>query len=192
VTEPHSQDRVNAIKKAKTAGQMFYATGGKHLNTDEFFKATALKERDKELVVMEAAKALRLKMIAEQRAAGMLIRSKGELTSKTFKDFKVPEIKILLKWKGAKPVSSRKADIVEAYITAKKPPIVKSWKRSEEAALLANKEQTVALKDTALGVATTQMARAVTNNLAQLDEESLATLKSALGIFSTEPGANII
>ena len=32
VTEAHSEDRVKAIKNCKTAGQMFFATGGRHLN----------------------------------------------------------------------------------------------------------------------------------------------------------------
>jgi hypothetical protein len=192
VTEAHSQQRVEAIKTAKTAGQMFFATGGQHLNSDEFFQATELRNRQKVIDAMEAKKDLRQKMIKEQKEAVKIIREKGELTSKTFRMFVVPEIKILLKWKGAKPESSRKADIVKAYIEAKKPPIVKSWTRGEEAALLKQKERHVDLKDTALGVAAGQMARAVTNNLAQLDEDSLATLKTALGIFSAESGPNVI
>ncbi len=110
----------------------------------------------------------------------MLIRQKGELTSATFKSFKVTEIKILLKWKGAKPASTRKADIVEAYITANKPPIIKIWTRAEEAALVALQDAAIPLKDTALGVAAGQMARAVSNNLDQLDEDSISTLRNAL------------
>jgi hypothetical protein len=44
VTAPESQHRVKAIKEAKTAGQLFYATGGRHINSDEFFKACKLKK----------------------------------------------------------------------------------------------------------------------------------------------------
>jgi hypothetical protein len=44
VTEPHSRERVLQLVDAKTAGQMFLATGGRHLNSDEFFKANALRQ----------------------------------------------------------------------------------------------------------------------------------------------------
>jgi hypothetical protein len=36
VTEPHSKERVLQLRNAKTAGQLFLATGGRHLNSDEF------------------------------------------------------------------------------------------------------------------------------------------------------------
>ncbi len=43
------QEFIQAIKEAKTAGQLFFATGGRHINTDEFFKAKELK-RCKDLI----------------------------------------------------------------------------------------------------------------------------------------------
>jgi len=39
VTVPKSKERIMAMKNAKRAGQMFCATGGQHLNSDEFFQA---------------------------------------------------------------------------------------------------------------------------------------------------------
>jgi len=39
LTVRHSKERILAIKSAKAAGQMFFATGGQHLNSDEFFQA---------------------------------------------------------------------------------------------------------------------------------------------------------
>jgi hypothetical protein len=192
VTEPHSMERVKAIRAAKSAGQMFYATGGKHLNSKEFFQAIELRKREAEVKVMEDAKKERVKLLQEQKAAVMLIRSKGELTAGTFKQFTLPEVKILLKWKKAKPDSNRKADVVKAYIKAPKPKIHKTWTRGEEAALVKLQVAAMPLKETALGVAAAQMARAVSNNLAQLDEESMATLKTALDSFSAESGDNVI
>jgi hypothetical protein len=41
---------------AKTAGQMFHATGGRHLNLDEFFKARALSEREARTKELSALK----------------------------------------------------------------------------------------------------------------------------------------
>ena len=127
VTQPHSKERILAIKKAKTAGQLFYATGGQHVNTNEFFQASELKVRDAEIKVMEDAKKGRKKYCDEQQEAVLMIRKKGELTHVTEKSFTIPEIKTLLKWKKIKIKSTKKKDMVAAYIAAPKPPIQKVW-----------------------------------------------------------------
>jgi hypothetical protein len=193
VTEPHSKERVNAIKAAKTAGQMFYATGGKHLNSDEFFVASELKKRDAEIKAMEDVKAKRAKYCKEQKEAVLMIRKKGELTVATEKEFTVAQIKTLLHWKKAKqPSSTKKRDLVNTYLDTVKPKIQKTWTRGEEAALVALKVQDLLLIDTALGMATTQMATAVKNNLAQLDKDSIDSLKTALEEYTDNQGDNVI
>lgn len=196
VTKPHSQARVQAIKKAKTAGQMFYATGGKHLNSDEFFKASELKRRTEAIKEMEEKKIQRAKYCKEQRSAVLLLKSKGELTHGTEKEFTIPEVKTLLKWKKVKLLPTKKAarkkDLVDAYVDAPKPKIQKVWTRGEEKALVVLKMEDLPLIDTALGVATQQMSRAVGNNLAQLNEESMAALKTAIGIHDENTGPNIL
>ena len=118
----------------------------------------------------------------EQRGAVLLLMKKGELTEETEKKFTIPELKMLLKWKKVKPPSSKKRAMVDAYIVAPKPKIQKVWCRSEEAALQALKGD-VTVKETALGVASQQMARAVGNNLSNLDQGSLDLLKTAIEIF---------
>ena len=192
VTEPHSLERIRALKKAKTAGQMFYATGGRHINSEEFFKSKTLLEWDEALKQMEEEKEKRAKYAVEQRGAVEIIRNKGDLTSINDKLFTAKEIKTLLKWKKVKPKGTKKADLVEAYIAAAKPPIQKSWTRSEEAALEDLKSEHVDLKDTALGIATTQMARAVANNLAQLDPESRDVLIKTLQAYDEDNGPNVL
>jgi hypothetical protein len=180
VAAPHSMERVVAIKNAKTAGQLFFATGGSHINSDEFFKARELKRRDEEIAKMEDAKKKRGEYCQKQRAAVMLIRNKGELTQETAKQFTIPEVKMLLHWKKVKAEGSKKRDLVDAYIEAPKPKIQKVWCRSEEQALTDLKNQNVDLKDTALGLAASQMARAVSLNLNQLDKDAIQSLKEAL------------
>jgi hypothetical protein len=54
--EANTQERVLAIKNAKTAGQLFHVTGGCHLNSDDFFCARALTERDQNIKDMEQRK----------------------------------------------------------------------------------------------------------------------------------------
>ena len=119
------------------------------------------------------------------------MKNKGELTASTEKKFTLPEIKTLLKWKKIKATSTKKRDMVDAYIAAPKPKIQKVWCRSEEAALQALKAE-VTVKDTALGVASTQMARAVANNLSNLDGESLAMLKNKIESFEEAKEPNVI
>ena len=191
VTEPHSKERIQAIKKAKAAGQMYFAIGGRHLNSQEFFQAKALEQREEALRKMEEKKKQRAKYCKDQLEAVMLLKKKGELTHDTVKNFTLPEIKTLLKWKKApKPPSSKKADLVQTYIDAPKPKIQKVWCRSEEAELQALKSEKVEMKDTALGMAVTQMAPAVTHNLATLDPETRAALKRSLEDFEKDDSSS--
>jgi hypothetical protein len=99
VTKPQSNERIQAIKRAKTAGQMFYATGGKHVNTNEFFKAKKLLSNDALIKALEDKKKAHAKTVIEQKDAVMMIRQKGDLTSINHKDFTLTEVKALLKWK---------------------------------------------------------------------------------------------
>ena len=87
---------------------------------------------------------------------------------------------------------TRKADLVQLCVTAPKPKMQKVWCRSEEAALVALKNPQMELKQTALGTAASQMARAVTNSLAQLDDESIAALKTALQDHEEGQAENVI
>ena len=145
-----------------------------------------LKKREEAIQKMEEAKKERSKYCKEQRGAFLLIKQKGELTLETKKKFTLPEIKTLLKWKKVKPESNKKRDLVDAYVNAPKPKVQKVWCRSEEEALQKLKSEDVSLQETALGVAATQMARAVTKNLAQLDKETIVALKEAIGSMSEE------
>ena len=136
-----------------------------------------MKKRDEEIAKMEEAKKQRGLYCKDQKGAVLLLRKKGELTAETEKAFTLPEVKMLLKWKKVKPQSSKKRDLVDAYITAPKPKIQKIWSRFEEDALQKLKSEDIPMKDTAIGVATKQMAQALTNNLAHLDKETISHLK---------------
>jgi hypothetical protein len=171
VTAPFSQQRVKAIKEAKTAGQLFYATGGRHINSDEFYKARELKKREPQIKAMEDLKHQKILYCKKQFTACQLIKQKVELTWDREKLFTVKDIETLLKWKKVKPSSKWKKDLVEAYCAAPKPKIQKTWCRSEDKALQKMKMEVIALQETAVGVATSQMAQAVTNNLSNLDPD---------------------
>ena len=193
ITQPVSTDRVNAIRKAQTTGALFYATGGRHTNSNEFFQARELKRREPEIKEMEKKKKERMKYCSEQVQAVQMIKRKGELTWLREKDFTIQEIEILLKWKKVKIKSKRKADLIQAYVDAPKPRIQQNtWTTAEESSLNTLKSEVVSLRQTAVGVAAVQMAKAVTNNVAQLDTPTRESLKRSLLQFEEENAPNAI
>jgi hypothetical protein len=160
---------------------LFYATGGRNINTAEFFQADTLKSREAEIKAMEDKKKERQAYLIVQKAAREILIKKGDVTFSNHKKFKIEDLKVLLKWKRVKVKSSKKEDLVEAYVAAPKPlKPTKVWCNSEEKALLTLKEPQMDLKDTALGVVTSQMARAVTHNVATLPSPERVALQKSL------------
>ena len=82
LTAPQTLERVKMIKKAKTSGQMFYATGGQHLNSDEFFQARALADRQEVVLKLQRKKEKRLLLLKLHQDARELLATKGPLTPK--------------------------------------------------------------------------------------------------------------
>jgi len=99
-TKPQTFERVKAIADAKAVNQMFHAAGGKHLNSDDFFKSRALLERILRIKELQDEKnAIDERIIIRNEKDIILRRIGKELTEETKKDFEVTDIKILLKWK---------------------------------------------------------------------------------------------
>ena len=185
VTVPNTKARVQAIREAKSSGMMFYATGGQHLNSDDFFIARALDEREGLAKNMRAKKAARLERIElHQEAKSLLCEKAVDLTLETEKKFLVSECKLLCKWKQCKLSSNpQKQGFVSAYVAAARPSTPEPWSQEDEDLLLAVTSDNVELKDTALGVATKQMAAAVSQNMGNLDEKSRHDLLQSLAKF---------
>jgi len=59
LTQPQSKERIELLRKAKTAGAIFAVTHGEHLNSSDFFKSRAVDERRKEADAMLKDKRLR-------------------------------------------------------------------------------------------------------------------------------------
>ena len=101
-------------------------------------------------------------------------------------------MKVVLKWKKVKATSTKKADLIDAYVAAEKPKIQKIWSCFEEEELVALKSENVDLKDTALGNSANQMARAVTNHVAKLSGDARVALLKSLQDYEQENGPNIL
>jgi hypothetical protein len=193
VSKPNTQERRDALKKASTAGQTFHATGGGHLNSDDFFLAAAAKARDHEVKAMEEIKKNRKRYCDDQWAALRLIKAKGELTFETASRFSLAETKTMAKWKKIKPTGTKKSDLVEAYTNAPKPKIKPVWQPSEQAKLDALKDPSnITLQSTALGVAMKKMVRTLQNSFGDLDVDSLKELEALLQAKKEQDNPNAL
>jgi hypothetical protein len=180
VTEANTSDRVLAIKAAKTAGQLFFATGGNHLNSDDFFRARALAARDEEIKTLLKRKKASTQAMQLELSVNDLLTTKGNLVPENERHFTVAELKMLLKWKKVKPTSSKKADLLTAYYNHPSPQNAVPWGPEDEMKLVELQSVNVNMEDTALGVATVQMARAVQQHLDKVDAATKAQLRLAL------------
>jgi len=182
ITVPNSKERIKAIQRAKTSGQMFCATGGQHFNAEDFFNAKTLTERQAKAAVVEKDKQERLDKFQTDREAKSLLQEKAvALNRYNEKKFVMPEIKLLCKWKGCKvTLSKNKEHHIVACEKMPRPPTPQPWTLDHETMLNTLKEENIELKDTALGVAAKQMAAVVTQNMEKLDDESRLQLLQSL------------
>jgi len=96
ITAANTKERAKAIRDAKSSGQMFYATGGHHLNSDDFSRACALAECKGQVSSLKKKKALLIESIALDREANSLLQEKViDLTVATEKNFRLPDCKLM-------------------------------------------------------------------------------------------------
>ena len=80
LTVPHSKECLDAIRAAKTAGQLFHATGGTMLNSSDMFRAKAMDQQKKEMEKLEAKLKAEKKIASVRSKAFDIITKKGDLT----------------------------------------------------------------------------------------------------------------
>ena len=183
LTQPYTIERQEAILQAKTAGQLFHATGGTMLNSEDMFRARALSSRKKEIEELES-KFKYTKKRSKIRLEAMEIRNKpgrGELTINNQKQFTAAEVKTLLQWKLGK-TTGRKQELIQRYIETAKPMQEDMFNHHDGKRLteLKNPFHLIPLSETALGVAAKQNANAVLHNLDDLEESDEEKLFQAL------------
>ena len=181
VTRPQTKERLDALIEAKGAGGMFHATGGQHLNSDDYFKSRTLIKRRIEIVDMEKMKKEIEDQVRVVNEKDLLLTSKSaDLTQGTKSSFTIAEIKVLIKWKVRKVPPGNKQSLVDIYCNSPDPEEVVPWSEEQENALATMKQETIEMKDTALAVSTNQMARGITNNFALLNTPEKEKLRDKL------------
>ena len=86
---------------AKSSGQLFHATGGRHIYSDAFFIGKEREVREARMKAMVADKKFQLENVAlETVALKVLADQHGE-------SIRIKDLKVLIKWKqGGKPAKS--------------------------------------------------------------------------------------
>ena len=157
ITQRMSKERIELLARANTHGKKFYATGGSHVCSDDFFKAQALLARNDVLAEKEALKKT-WQHKAEIAAKGMaiVVEKAALFETNNYKDVSSKELDVLMQWYDVeKRQGMKKPDKVAAWkdirLSGKAPPVVHDWTDDDEQQLMRIKNREVDMSETYLG-----------------------------------------
>ncbi len=113
ITEQMTQERIELLACANNHGKKFFATGGSHVCSDDFFKAQALLAREEETAQKtKLKKSLQQKFELREKGMAILVE-KGEcFESNNYKNVSTKELDVLLNWYGTEKKAMKKAEKV--------------------------------------------------------------------------------
>jgi hypothetical protein len=196
ITERMSKEWIELLACANTHSKKFFATGGSHVCSDDFFKAQALLASEDELAEKEKLKKT-LQQNAELRKKGMaiLVEKATCFESNNYHYVSVKELDILMQWYGVEKNNMKKAEKVakwqEIRLSGTAPPVVNGWtdEDEDEEQLTKIKNKEIDMSETYLGrYAAIQKRNAVAAILDFTDEEweSVKRMKEADALKTTE------
>ncbi len=157
VTVVNTREQQEAIAAANTHGAKFFVTGGKHVTSNDMFKAAEINRRKAEAAEREKEKKRRVEFHARREAALPIVdrlelelkNDVGRLTSK--------ELEVLLRWKGVAAskmgnVANRRLlyqQLADGDLEAVSIPA--PWTEIDEAELIALRDAPIEMYDTAYG-----------------------------------------
>jgi hypothetical protein len=156
ITERMSRERIELLARANTHGKKFFATGGSHVCSDDFFKAQALLAREEELVEKEKLKKT-LQLNAELAKKGMeiLVEKAAYFESNNYNTVSTKELDVLLQWYGVDKKGMKKAEKVAKWKEIRLPgtalPVVHEWTDEDEEQLTKIKNKEIDMSETYLG-----------------------------------------
>jgi len=187
ITERHSKERIELLAKANTHGKKFYATGGSHVCSDDFFKAEALRCREDRIRELEALKKKREQQAATEAKALAVLDAKARCFEENdYRGMSVQDLATLLAWYNIPKEKMKKSDMVTRWKEIRNnhvpPPTFERWMPQDELGLEQLKTTEIDMTETALGRYAALMKRnAVASVLDFTDAEweSLKLLKEA-------------
>ena len=180
LTVRHSKERIALLQRTKTAGLLFHATHGEHLNSDDFFLAKTTTDREARIAQLEKEKKSRKKTSECVLKAKSILAAKGEPTLATIDTFTREDLHSLHRYKMGTLGSGSKEKLLEVYLAAPPPLKDGGWGHEDEAELERLKNTSIKFEDTALAVALDQNAKSVTLHADKLSESDAAALIVAL------------
>ncbi len=144
------------LAKANTHGKKFYATGGSHVCSDDFFKAEAVRCREDQVKEREEEKKKRQQLKAtEVKALAVLDAKASCFEDNDYKGMTVQDLTALLAWYNIPKERMNKPQMVakwkEIRLNHVPPPIFEKWGDSDEEELIRLKSTEVDISETALG-----------------------------------------
>ena len=123
VIVPQTKARIEAIAAAKSVGRLFHATGGSHLNYDDYFKSWLLLQLKETIKELDKYKEGVFNRTNVQCQKDTLLRTKGNyLIRETATSFNVAEINVLVRWKLNKVTPGNKQALINMYLELPNPP----------------------------------------------------------------------
>ncbi len=159
ITEWMSKEQIELLALANTHGKEFFAMGGSHVCSDDFFKAQALLARESEMAKKEALKKT-LHQKAEMAKKGMVIvvKKAAFFEANNYKDVLAKELDVLMQWYDVEKrqvMRDEKADKVAVWkdirLSGNAPPVVHKWTDEDEQQLIRIKNREIDMSETYLG-----------------------------------------
>ena len=127
VNSPHSCERQDKLDKASTIGSRFHATGGEFMNSDDFFVAEEIKQRNGGLKILKTNKEQqenkKIRELESKAAIQNLLvdKNKDAYNEEGAKSLDSKGLKVLYMWKHGKTqeVGQNKPQLLAAWNSAK-------------------------------------------------------------------------
>ena len=157
VTVANTRERQEALAATHTHSKKFFVTGGKHVTSDDMFKAVELIRRKAEAAEREKGKNSWVEYHARHKAALPIVDLLKNELENNVGWLKSKELEVLLRWKGV-PVSTM-GNVTNRHILyqqfaeggAEEAGIRTLWTEINEAELIALRDAPIAMCDTVTG-----------------------------------------
>jgi hypothetical protein len=132
ITERMSWERIELMARAKTHGKKFFAMGGSHVCSDDFFKSQALLVTEEDVAMkMKLKKSLQQKSELREKGMAILVEKAECFESSNYRNVPTKELDVFLNWYGVEKKGAKKAEKValsrEIRAASMEPPMADVW-----------------------------------------------------------------
>ena len=189
VTVAHSQDRIELLSQAKSHGNIYAATGGDHLTSNDMFKSIALKQRRVMREKLIKDKKVRERLERTELIALDIVKRRGGDPSK----LTAGDLTALLTWHRVPKVGElnkeqKLAKWGRIMNSLKPPPSYEKWTHEDEVKLEEAQSDVVEMAHTALGHMVALKKKELLLAAREMSQEEFDQLVAARRSEATELG----